>query len=33
MQKVVTDPFDPKALGLELPKQEADIVTMSHGQR
>ncbi|MGB2731922.1 MAG: MBL fold metallo-hydrolase [Microgenomates group bacterium] len=29
--KVVTDPFDPKAVGLKFPKQEADIVTMSHG--
>ncbi len=28
--KVVTDPFDPKAVGLKFPKQEADIVTMSH---
>ncbi|MFZ1549263.1 MAG: MBL fold metallo-hydrolase, partial [Microgenomates group bacterium] len=29
--KVVTDPFDPKAVGLKFPKQEADIVTLSHG--
>lgn len=28
--KVVTDPFDPKAVGLKYPKQEADIVTVSH---
>jgi L-ascorbate metabolism protein UlaG (beta-lactamase superfamily) len=27
--KVVTDPFDPK-IGLKYPKQEADIVTVSH---
>lgn len=29
--KVVTDPFDPKAVGLKFSKQEADIVTLSHG--
>ena len=29
--KVVLDPFDPKAVGLKYPKQEADIVTLSHG--
>lgn len=28
--KVVTDPFDPKAVGLKFPKQEADVVTFSH---
>lgn len=29
--KVVTDPFDPKMVGLKFPKTEADIVTISHG--
>lgn len=29
--KLVTDPFDPKAVGIKYPKQEADIVTVSHG--
>ena len=28
--KVVTDPFDPKAVGMKFPKQEADVVTFSH---
>lgn len=28
--KLVTDPFDPKAVGLKFPKTEADIVTVSH---
>ncbi len=28
--RVVTDPFDPKAVGLKFPKTEADIVTVSH---
>lgn len=28
--KVVTDPFDPKIVGLKFPKIEADIVTVSH---
>lgn len=28
--KVVMDPFDPKAVGLKFPKQEADVVTFSH---
>ncbi len=28
--QVVTDPFDPKMVGLKFPKQEADIVTISH---
>jgi L-ascorbate metabolism protein UlaG (beta-lactamase superfamily) len=28
--KLVTDPFDPKMLGLKYPKQEVDIVTVSH---
>lgn len=27
---IVTDPYDPKALGYRLPKLEADIVTISH---
>lgn len=27
---VVTDPFDPKMVGLKFPKMEADIVTVSH---
>lgn len=29
--KVVTDPFDPKMVGLKFPKTEGDIVTVSHG--
>src|SRR3989344_7138023 len=28
--KLVTDPFDPKTVGLKFPKTEADIVTVSH---
>lgn len=28
--RIVTDPFDPKMVGLKLPKTEADIVTISH---
>ena len=28
--KLVTDPFDPKVVGLKYPKQEADVVTFSH---
>ena len=28
--KLVTDPFDPKMVGLKFPKSEADIVTVSH---
>ncbi len=28
--KVIVDPFDPKAVGMKYPKQEADIVTLSH---
>jgi L-ascorbate metabolism protein UlaG (beta-lactamase superfamily) len=28
---VITDPFDPKYVGLKFPKTEADIVTVSHG--
>ena len=28
--KLVTDPFDPKMVGLKFPKVEADIVTVSH---
>lgn len=31
--KVVMDPFDPKFVGLKFPKQEADIVTISHGHK
>lgn len=27
---VITDPFDPKAVGLKYPMQETDIVTISH---
>ena len=27
---LVTDPFDPKLLGLKFPKTEADVVTISH---
>lgn len=27
---VITDPFDPKVVGIHYPKQEADIVTSSH---
>lgn len=28
--KLVTDPFDPKMVGMKFPKVEADIVTISH---
>lgn len=28
--KIITDPFDPKATGLKFPKEDADIVTVSH---
>lgn len=28
--RVVTDPFDPKMVGLKFPKTEADVVTVSH---
>lgn len=28
--RVVTDPFDPKSVGLKFSKQDADVVTMSH---
>jgi len=28
--RVITDPFDPKMVGLKFPKTEADIVTVSH---
>jgi L-ascorbate metabolism protein UlaG (beta-lactamase superfamily) len=28
--KIITDPFDPKKVGLPYPKQSADIVTVSH---
>ena len=28
--KVITDPFDPKFVGLKFSKQEADIITISH---
>lgn len=28
--KIITDPFDPKKVGLPYPKQSADIVTISH---
>jgi len=29
--RLVTDPFDPKVVGLKFPTQEADVVTVSHG--
>ncbi len=29
--KVITDPYDPKTVGLKFTKQDADIVTVSHG--
>lgn len=29
--KIVTDPFNPQMVGLKYPKQEADIITVSHG--
>lgn len=28
--KIITDPFDPQMVGFPFPKQEADIVTVSH---
>lgn len=28
--RAVTDPFDPKMVGLKFPKTEADVVTISH---
>lgn len=28
--KIVTDPFDPKMMGMKFPKTQADIVTVSH---
>ncbi len=28
--RVITDPFDPKAVGMKFPKNEAEIVTVSH---
>jgi len=31
--KVVMDPFDPKFVGLKFPKQEADVVTISHSHK
>lgn len=31
--KIVMDPFDPKFVGLKFGKQEADIVTISHGHK
>lgn len=31
--KLVTDPFDPSFVGLKFPKQEADIVTISHAHK
>jgi L-ascorbate metabolism protein UlaG (beta-lactamase superfamily) len=31
--KVVTDPFDPKFVGLKFPRQEADVVTISHSHQ
>jgi L-ascorbate metabolism protein UlaG (beta-lactamase superfamily) len=31
--KIVMDPFDPKFVGLKFPKQEADIVTISHDHK
>ncbi len=31
--KLVMDPFDPKFTGLKFPKQEADIVTISHDHK
>jgi L-ascorbate metabolism protein UlaG (beta-lactamase superfamily) len=29
--KIVTDPFNPQTVGFKYPKQEADIITVSHG--
>ncbi len=31
--KLVTDPFDPKMVGIKFPKVEADIVTISHDHK
>jgi len=31
--KIVTDPFDPKMVGIKFPKVEAEIVTVSHGHQ
>ena len=31
--KIVTDPFDPKMIGLKFPKTEGDIVTVSHSHK
>jgi len=31
--KLVTDPFDPKEVGIRFPKVEADIVTVSHDHK
>jgi L-ascorbate metabolism protein UlaG (beta-lactamase superfamily) len=31
--KLVMDPFDPKFVGLKFPKQEADVVTISHSHK
>ncbi len=28
--KIITDPFDPKMVGINLPRLEADIITISH---
>ena len=31
--RIVTDPFDPKMVGLKFPKVEADIITVSHDHK
>jgi len=31
--KLITDPFDPKFVGLKFSKQEADIITISHSHK
>lgn len=31
--KVLMDPFDPKFVGLKFPKQEADVITVSHSHK
>jgi len=31
--KLVTDPYDPAFVGLKFPKQEADVVTISHAHK
>jgi L-ascorbate metabolism protein UlaG (beta-lactamase superfamily) len=31
--KVITDPFDPKVVGLKFSKQDADVVTISHAHK